>query len=276
MVLLGSADTVYEKSFFAKRIGKYRLLVPMLFVFAFLILIIFFVPFLEHSIKSAAFTTIPLILFISMIVMASVRNMLYYYSFQQECLCEIEPFIVFVPLATILLAGLVYPDERSHPAILVLAIIASCALVFSHIKKKHLVFHKALIPMFAVIVLSAAENIITKELLVNFSPIALYTVRSFFIALLLISTVRPSFKELTRNDVKNLFIISFLWVFTMIFYYYAYQKVGVVYTELINTLSPVLIILGSYLFLKDRAVTKRNIAALVIIIICVVIAQFIG
>jgi len=276
MVLIGSADTVYEKGFFANQIGKYKLFVPMLFILAFFILIIFFVPFLEHSIKSAALDTIPLILFISMIVMAAVRNMLYYYSIQQESLCEIEPFIVFVPLVTILMAGAVYPDERSHPVILLLAVIASCALVFSHIRKKHLVFDKALIPMFAVVVLSAAENVITKELLVNFSPIALYTVRSFFIALLLIFTVRPRFKELTRRDLKNLFLISFLWVFTMIFYYYAYQKVGVVYTELINTLSPVLIVMGSYLFLKDRTVTKRNIVALAIIIICVIVAQFIG
>ena len=61
----------------------------------------------------------------------------------------------------------------------------------------------------------------------------------------------------------------------MIFYYYAYQKMGIVYTELINTLSPVLIVIGSYIFLKDKSVTKRNIAALVVIIICVVIAQFI-
>jgi len=276
MVLIGSADTVYEKSFFAKKFGKYLLFVPMLFIFSFFILIIFFVPFLEHNIKSAALNTIPLILFISMIVMASVRNMLYYYSIQSESLCDIEPFIVFVPLATILLAGIVYPDERSHPIILLLAIIASCALIFSHIRKKHLVFDKALIPMFAVVILSAAENVIIKELLVNFSPVALYTIRSFFIALLLIFSVRPRFKELTRKDIKNLFLISFLWVFTMIFYYYAYQKVGVVYTELINTLSPVLIVMGSYLFLKDRTITKRNIFALIVIIVCVIIAQFLG
>lgn len=276
MAVLGSADTVFEKFFFNKRCGKYKIFVPMLFVFAFFILIIFFVPFLDHSIKSGALSTVSLILFFSMIAMASVRNMLYYYSFQREGLCDIEPFIVFIPLVTIVLAGLVYPDERSHPIVLALAIIASLALVFSHIRKKHLSFDKALLPMFGVILLSAGENLISKELLTNFSPIALYTIRSFFIALLLLTFLRPKLKEMNRNDMKNLFIISFLWVFTMIFYYYAYQKVGIVYTELINTLTPVLIVMGSYFFLKDRSVTKRNIVALIIIIICVVIAQFIG
>jgi drug/metabolite transporter (DMT)-like permease len=276
MAVIGSADTVFEKYFFNKRTGKYKIFVPMLFVFAFIILMIFFVPFIDHSINASAFSTIPLVLFFSMIAIASVRNMMYYYSFQREGLCDLEPFIVFVPLVTIVMAGLVYPDERSHPIVLALAIIASLALVFSHIRKKHLVFDKALFPMFGVIILSAAENLITKELLVNFSPIMLYTIRSFFIALLLLVAIRPKLKEMNKNDFKNLFAISFLWVFTMIFYYYAYQKVGIVYTELINTLTPVLIVMGSYFFLKDRSVTKRNVAALIIIIICVIIAQFIG
>lgn len=275
MTIIGSGNTVFEKYFFNKRKNKYLLFVPMLFILAFVILIVLFVPFLDHSIKSAAFTTIPLVLFFSMVAIASVRNMLYYYTFQREGLCDIEPFVVFIPLVTIVMAGIIYPDERSHPMILLLALVASLTLVLSHIRKKHLTFHKALLPMFGVILLSAAENVITKELLVNFSPIALYTIRSFFIALLLVSFLRPKFKELTRGDIKNLLIVSFTWILVMIFYYYAYQKVGVVYTELIGSLGPVLIVMGSYLFLKDRSVTKRNVVALIIIIACVVVAQFI-
>lgn len=275
MTIIGSGNTIFEKYFFNKRKNKYLLFVPMLFIFAFLILIVFFVPFLEHSITRSALTTVPLILFFSMIVIASVRNMLYYYTFQREGLCEIEPFVVFIPMVTIIMASIVYPDERSHPLILLLALIASSALVLSHIRKKHLVFHKALIPMFGVILLSSAENIITKELLINFSPIALYTVRSFFIALVLVSFLKPKFKELTRSDLKNLFIISFTWVLVMLLYYYAYRTVGIIYTELIGSLGPVLIVMGSYLFLKDRSVTKRNVVALIIVIACVVAAQFI-
>jgi len=275
MTLIGSADTVFEKYFYNKRRNKYKIFVPMVFILVFLFLIVFFVPFLDHSIKEDAFTTIPLIFFFTMISIASVRNMLYYSSLQKEGLGDIEPFIVFAPLATIVLAGIVYPDERRHPIILVLALIASLALVFSHIRKRHLKFNKALLPMFGVIILTAIENIITKELLLNFSPIALYTIRCFFISLLLVIFVRPKLKELTRGDIKNLSVISFFWVLVMIFYYYAYQKVGIVYTELIGSLAPVLILIGSYLFLKDKSITKRNVVALIIIIACVIAAQFI-
>lgn len=275
MTIIGSGNTVFEKYFFNKRKNKYLIFVPVMFVFAFLILMVFFVPFVDHSISKDATNTIPLVLFFSMIAIASVRNMLYYYTFQREGLCEIEPFVVFIPLVTIVMASVIYPDERSHPLILILALISSLVLVLSHIKKKHLTFHRALIPMFGVILLSAAENMITKELLNNFSPVALYTIRSFFISIVLISFLKPKFKELTKGDVKNLFVISFSWVLVMIFYYYAYQKVGIIYTELIGSLGPVLIIMGSYLFLKDRSVTKRNVIALIIILACVIAAQFV-
>lgn len=270
--ILGSGDIVYEKAVFNKKGKKYKIFVPIMFAFAFIFQIIFFYPFLAGKLPENFWGFQIFGMLLIMVVIACVRNMMYYYSFQKEGLCEIEPFMAFVPLLTILVAGMVYPSER-NVTVFILALIASLALIFSHIKKKHLVFHRDMLPILAVIILEAVENNIAKELLYNLSPVALYTIRSGLVALALFIFTRPKLKEVNTKEWKSLMLISFIWVLTMIFTYYGYQKVGVVYSSLILMLNPIIILFGSYIFLKDKSITKRNVVVLIIVIICVALAQ---
>lgn len=268
---------MYEKYIFviSRLRDRSKIFVPIMFVFAFLFLAVF-VAFFPNmfSVSAGGYEPIFLFLMFLVIAIASFRNMLYYYSFQREGLCEIEPFMSFVPLLTILIAGIAYPAE-TNIRVFALAIIAALALVLSHIKRKHLVFSRDMLPILAVIVLEAAENNIVRELLRHYSPTAMYMVRTFLVAIVLLIFIRPNFKKVYKKEFLSLAAISFFWVLVMIFTYYAYQTVGVVYTSLIMMLAPVLIVFGSWLILKERKIEKRNIVALFVVLACVVAAQFV-
>lgn len=276
-MILTAGDLLYEKYIFvvSRLKDRSKIFVPIMFIFSFLFLIIVVAVLPQtFSIAAKGFEPIFLLLMFLVVAIASIRNMLYYYSFQREGLCEIEPFMSFVPLLTILIAGIVYPGE-TNIRIFSLAIIAALALILSHIKRKHLIFDRALLPILAVIVIEAAENNIVRELLRFYSPAAMYMVRTFFVSLMLLIFIRPNFTKVYKKEYINLACISLLWVAVMIFYYYAYQVAGVVYTSLIMMLAPLLIVVGSRLILKEKKIEKRNIIALLIVLGCVVAAQFV-
>jgi len=271
--ILNTGSSLFEKFIFNHKRKRFKVFVPLLFLFSFLFLIIFFYPFLGE-IKIGAFSIFALVLLGVVVITASIRNMLYYYGLQREGLSEIEPFMVFVPLLTIIIASILYPDERNWK-VLILAFIAAFALIFSHIEKKHLVFDKGIIPIMGAVFLEAAEANMIKELLYFYSPIAMYTIRVGLVALLLFLVFKPSFKKISKDEFRKLTFVSFLWVLIMIFTYYGYQTVGVVYTVLVLMLAPVLIVTGSYLILKEKKIKRRDIIALIIVMICVIAAQFV-
>lgn len=273
--LINAGDVVFEKKVFDGKKEKYYSLIPVLFLFACVILIVFMFPFLDHSIKDGAWKFWPMVLLVLIIVMCSIRHDLYYKSLRKVGLTSIEPFVAFTPLLTILIAGAIYPDERNFTHF-ALAIIASLALIISHVKRKHLVIDKKLLPILAVVVLEAVEVSIIKELLHFYSPVAMYTMRTALVALFLFVYYRPSVNDISKKDMKNASMISAMWVIMMILIYYSYQQVGVVYTSLITMLSPLLVVVGSWFFLKERKIQKRNIIALVIVLVCVALAQIIG
>uniref|UniRef100_A0A7C4RAD1 EamA domain-containing protein n=1 Tax=candidate division CPR3 bacterium TaxID=2268181 RepID=A0A7C4RAD1_UNCC3 len=274
-VITGTTNVLFEKKIFTKHKISRKVFVPVVFSFVFLILSIFVYPFLG-GIADGAFQPLFIFLMAVVIISSCFRNMMYYYSFKREGLCEIEPFVSFIPLLTIIIAFFVYPEERSHWSVFILALIAALALVFSHIRKKHIVIDKTMLPIIGVVVLEAIENNITKELLNFYSPVAMYTIRAFFVATILLAFYKPKLSKIKKEDWKNMFLISILWAFSVVFVYYGYQRLGVIYTSLIMMLAPVLITFGSYLLFKDKDFTKRNVIALLVVLGCVAVAQFVG
>lgn len=274
--LATAGDLIYEKYLFSvsRLKDRQKIFVTVMFIFAALFLSVFVLIFPSFwEVKAQATESLFVLLMVAVVAIACVRNLLYYYSFQREGLCQIEPFMSFSPLLTVLLAGMIYPNE-TNGTVFILAIIAAIALVFSKIEKKHLTIDKALIPIVAVVFLEALENNLTRELLRFYSPVSMYMIRCFFIAISLLIFVRPKIGKLYIKEVGSLLAISFLWVLVMVAVYYSYQSVGVVYTSLVLMLSPILIVLGSKFILKEKGVSKKNIIALVIVLACVVLAQF--
>ena len=104
------------------------------------------------------------------------------------------------------------------------------------------------------VTLEAIENNLVKSLLDYYSPVAMYSIRVGLVTLILFLLIRPQISKVTTKEIKHLTLVGFLWVVIMIFVYYGYQTVGIVYTTLILMLAPVLIVMGSFIFLKEKKI----------------------
>ena len=275
--ILNFVNVILEKSIFDHQRKRYKIFVPLSFLFSLIVIVMFLVPFMIifpsfGAIKKEAFTFVPLLFLFIVIAISSTRNMLYYSGFQREGISKIEPFVVFTPLLTVILAGIFYPDERNW-IVIALSIVAAFALIFSHVEKKHLVFDKGLIPIIAAVILEAVETIFIKDLLRYYSPVAMYGIRVAFVAFVLFLFIKPNLKKVSKKEYKNLFVVGALWVAIMVSTYFGYQILGVIDTVLIFMISPVLMVLGSYLILKEKKIRTKDIVALVIVLACVVVAQ---
>jgi len=75
---------------------------------------------------------------------------------------------------------------------------------------------------------------------------------------------------------KGLFLASALfWVGYRAILYYGYGAFGIVFTTTMLILSPVLIYLASWLFLKEK-VTRRQVFSSIIIVVCILGTIWIG
>ena len=295
--VISAANTLYEKSIFNHKRRKYKLYVPIIFFFAFLIMAIFVYPFLG-TVEKEAFQPLFLFLLITTVALAAVANLLYYRGFQRELLSEIQPFVVMSPLLTVVIASVIYPDERNWK-ILTLALIAAITLIVSHIEKRHIKLDKGIVFIIGAVVLGAIETNIVIELLYFYSPVALYTIRTGLVALILFIILKP-FSYYTKrkkilpiirclfskskknkqdieifNDIKKLVLVSLAWVSIMTLVYYSYHQMGVVYTVLIMMVVPVLVVFGGHFILKERNSKKKDIVAMFIVLACVIAAQFV-
>ncbi|MBI2448194.1 EamA family transporter [Candidatus Microgenomates bacterium] len=265
----------FDKKIFSRNKASYRAYLAYGFLFVFLVTVLFgFLWPNLWSINQVAYSSVMLIIILAVAIIASIRNALFYYGLIREGISEIEPFMAFVPLLTILFAGIVYPDERNL-FIFILAIVAALALVLTHIEKKHFVLDRGLVPIVAAVLLEALENNLAKELLTAYSPLALYGVRTALIFAVLFIFFRPIVKKGAGRDLWKLMIVSFLWVAGMMAFYYSYQIFGVVYTSLILMPTPFLAIMYSHFFLKEKKIRIRNIIGLAVVLVCVVISLFV-
>ncbi len=266
----------FDKLIFSRNKTSYRAYLAYGFLFVFLVTVLFgYIWPSLWSIDRTAYSSVMLIIILAVAIVASIRNALFYYGLIREGISEIEPFMAFVPLLTILFAGIVYPDERNI-TIFILALVAGLALILTHIEKKHFVLDRGLVPIVAAVLLEALENNLAKELLTSYSPLALYGVRTALIFVVLFVFFRPIVKRGASRDLWKLLAVSFLWVVGMMAFYYSYQIFGVVYTSLILMPTPFLAILYSHFFLKEKKIRMRNILGLVVVLICVAIALFVG
>jgi drug/metabolite transporter (DMT)-like permease len=93
------------------------------------------------------------------------------------------------PLFTVLLALLFsfFIDSGIYERnfnVIIPALIASCVLIFSHIKKHHLDFNKYVVAMILASFFYALELILSRLILEYYSPISFYFLRCFGIFLI--------------------------------------------------------------------------------------------
>ncbi len=244
----------------------------------FLAIVIAMLPFIYFfwKLDPAAFETKNIIIFALIIVLSIIANRLLYYSMKWEKVSNLEPAKILEPLFVVLLAIffsiLVDPvlyEAKLH--VIIPAIIAGLALIFSHIRKHHLKFNRYFLAAIIGSFLFALELVISRLILDYYSPISFYFLRCLVILIISLIIFRPKFGGLNTRVRWEMIGIGFLWAFYRVVIYYGYLKFGVVFTTLMVMLGPIFVYLFAWKFLKEK-IDWRNIVAALIIIASVIYA----
>ena len=261
------AATVIEKNILRKRKIGYKEYT----VYGFLVislLMLFGVGFFWR-VDSQAFQLKNILILLIIVISSAFANFLTFYAMKWEKITEMEPLRLFQPLFVIILAFIFYSSERHNPTpIIIAALIASLALVFSHIKKHHFQLNKYLIATLAGSFLFALELALSKFILQYYSSLSFYFIRCSIIFLLTFIILRPSPKTIDNKSWFYTIIASLIWIGYRMLLYFGYDNYGVIFTTLLFILGPVFIYIFASLFLKEKW-TWRNIIATVIILACV-------
>lgn len=209
-------------------------------------------------------------IFVVVVVASVLANLLVFYSLKREDITEFEPIWMMQPFFTIFLAFLFFGSERKG-GFVALALIASIALIASHIKKHHLNFNKYILAALAGSFLFSFELVISNFILEFYSGATFYFLRSLSIFLIVMSIFRPKGKEIDAKTGSMFLIVGLIWVLYRVIMYYGYSIYGIVFTTILFILSPVFLFLFAAIFLKEKP-TLRNIISTVVIVICVVLA----
>jgi drug/metabolite transporter (DMT)-like permease len=241
-------------------------------VFEFLAIVVMSLPFLYFFWRAdaGAFEFWNLFRLFFVVVFSVAANLLIFYSLKRENISEFEPLWLTQPLFTVLLAFIIYPGERNI-TIVALALIASLALVFSHIKKGHFLFDKYIIAALLGSFFFAVELVISKPLLDYYSPFTFYFLRCFFVLAICFALFRPSLGGQKIGTWLTILVIGLTWVLYRTILYYGYLSFGIVFTTILFILSPVFIFLFAAIFLKEKP-TWKQIASAAIIVACVIAA----
>jgi drug/metabolite transporter (DMT)-like permease len=247
-------------------------------VYGFLALVLVMLPliFFFWEIKPEAYSIKNILIFFSVIFFSILANLLAFYSLKRKKITELEPIRLMQPLFIVLLAFILsfffitYSAERKY-SILILALIASIALIASHVKKHHLVLNKYIIAALLGSFFFALELVISKSILPYYSSLTFYFLRCLLIFLITAFIFHPSIKSI-KNKTKLLMLLSgVIWVAYRWILYYGYLTLGIVFTTILFILGPIFIFIFARIFLKEK-IYLRHIIASIIIIACIIAA----
>lgn len=270
---LGQAGgIILDKIVLTRHRVEVRVFIPVLFLFLFLLTTLLF-PWLGWI--SDEFLTLKYqLLFWLMILLAIVWNIFYYRGAKAEKVQEFELIIMAQPLVTVFLASIFLTNERSWP-IIIAATIAGLTLILSRLRKEHLQFSREMWGLILAVFLMSLELIVIDLLLKIFSPVAIYCLRTGFLALFFYLYYRPRLKMISRLNYGLILLSAFLGVVQMVAKFYGFSEFGVIYTSLILTIAPVLVYIFSIFWLHEK-LRARTILAALVILICIIYATIVS
>ncbi len=209
------------------------------------------------------------IIFIIVGIFSIVANLFLYYSMKWEKLTHIEPAKLTESLFVIILAvvfsfifgeGLYERDLR----VIIPALVASLALIFSHIRKHHLDFNKYFVAAILGSFFFALELVISRLILDYYSPITFYFLRCALILIISLIAFRSNLNTFNGKEKGQILFVGLMWVIYRFAIYYGFVHSGVVFTTLMIMTSTVFIYLFAWKFLKEKIEWRHIIAAIVI------------
>ena len=270
--LSNAVSTILERTVLKKR----KIDINDYYVAGFLAAVISMLPFIYFFWKFdiGAFELENISIFILIIVLSFAANIFFFYSIKGEKVTMTEPARVVEPLFVILLAILfsfIFGTSMydRNPKIIIPALIAAFALLFSHIKRHHLKFDRYFSAALLASFLFALEMVLTIVILEFYSPFSFYFIRCSIISLISIIVFKPKLSKIENKTKLEIFGIGFLWVVYRILVYYGYLHLGVINTTLIIMLSPIFIYILAFKFLKEKP-NWKNIVSSFVIVACVV------
>lgn len=270
--IANAGGTITDKYILSKERVTLRVFLPISFVIIFALTLLL-TPWLGQVDWTLAQMSNATFLLFIMILLAVGSNVLYYQTLQQDKAHHHEMLQMFTPLFTIILAAIFFKEEV-NTRILVLAIIASGALIYAKSNREHFMPSQTTYNALLGMVMLAAESIVIRELLFYYTPVALYAVRTFFLALFFLAYYRPHLSQVKPKHWGMIAGSSAIGAAMMITRYYAFSELGLIYTTMITILAPMIVFLFSWSILHER-IKARMIVALVVVLACVTIATFI-
>lgn len=267
--IAAATGLVVDKTALSRERISLKVFLPVVFILLFAFTAVL-VPFQGQIDVSLALLPNTLFLFFLMIVLAIAWNVLFYQGIQKEKVHQHELMMMILPLITVLLAAVFYPEERDW-RVFILAVVASIALVFAKGQKEHFFIDRTSYNTFLGVVLMATESIIIRELLFSFSPVALYAFRTLALAIFFMVYYRPAYSRVSRAHWWLIGWSALIGVIQMLARFYAYLDLGIIYTTLVTILAPVIVFLASWEILHEK-IRPRVIFAALVVLICVTIA----
>lgn len=208
--------------------------------------------------------------YIATIVLGVIFNIIYFTVLTKKDISEIQPITILITPTAILLAMIIFPEERNL-TVLIVSGIATIALLSSRFEKGKLNFDKYSWLLILFNILYAIETVLIRYLLDVTNAFSLYGSRAlvlaliFFIILPKIKTNKINKKELTHISINS--IVTAIEHTTK---FIAISAIGVINSSLILLLGPVLIMLYSRILFKEKISLRRGIGD-AIIIICIAV-----
>lgn len=267
-----SSANIVDKLNLNKQKISGRLFTSLLFLF----MGIFSLPLL-YFFKPTTISLLPVITIVGIVIASALQNFLFYVALSNKNLSHLEPIRNSEPIITILLAFLIYPSER-HSLILLLGVITTLALIYSHLgkndlKKIEFTFDKYSSLVLFSMLLSSILNIVYKYILGYVSPIFLYAVRAVAVAIILFILFRPKVSTIKPAQLGFFIFSAILYSLSAVIRYYSIGELGISLTIIVLTISPATIYLFSPIFLKEKLSFNRIIGS-IIIIMCVLATTF--
>ena len=207
--------------------------------------------------------------------MTIVTNLIFYRALDDDKLGEIQTLDLLHNIPIVIFSSIIFVDERNL-TVIIPALIASTAIIWSHWEHHHFKIAKHTLP-FLIWSLSAASigAPIAKILLASWSPISLELVRSGATALVLGPLFFGYARKVTARVFSLLLATNILTSVAWILFYFSYQRSGIIYTILLFSLQPLLVYLASVFFLKEPLQWKKA-TAFGITLSSIIIAQIIS
>ena len=209
------------------------------------------------------------------VLMGVVSNIIFYRALDHDKLSEMETLSLLNSIPIIIFSSIIFSSERNM-AVIIPALIASLAVIWSHWQRQHFAIARYTLP-FLIWSLAAAPIAasISKILLQSWNPIALELVRSGALAAIFGILYFNHAQRVSGKAFGLLILTNILTSVAWILFFFSYQRSGIIYTILLFSLQPLLVYFASVAYLKEK-VSRKKAIAFGVVLLSIIAAQILA